>query len=223
VARGGGRYVGVDVGASAFHGVSIDGSGHVLTGAVFATDEVAELVEWAAGARVIAIDAPDRPSQGAHATDLAVAPKFRAGRCAEVALGLQHRYWVPWITPAEPPPGSWISAGIALHQTLRAQTRAEVIEVFPYAGFRQLAGDQRLAKKTTLAGSRTRTWLLRSAGLNEERLELWSHDSLDAAMAALIAADRGRDAAVRVECDTTAGCKRDGSVIWLPDPRRPRR
>jgi predicted nuclease with RNAse H fold len=83
------------------------------------------------------------------------------------------------------------------------------IEVFPHAGFRILAGG-RIESKLTAVGLRSRVELLQQAGLRIEALEMWSHDSLDAALAALIAYQAGRGTAVRV------GCGHDASAIYLP-------
>jgi predicted nuclease with RNAse H fold len=84
----------------------------------------------------------------------------------------------------------------------------ETIEVFPYAGFRALVGT-RLPKKTTAAGIAARVRLLRDRGVDEPHLETWSHDGLDALLAALIALGPRR--AVGHE---GPGC--DESKIWLP-------
>ena len=83
------------------------------------------------------------------------------------------------------------------------------MEVFPYAGFRVLAGG-RIPSKQTAAGLRLRAELLRRSGVVSEALEMWSHDSLDAALAAVIAHDVAEGAAVRV------GCGHDDSAIYLP-------
>jgi hypothetical protein len=183
---------------------------------VFTSSELGELVRWAGGAAVAAIDAPDGPSVGAHATDAEVAPKFRAGRCGEVALGRRRGYWVSWVTPAEPAPGSWMDVGIRAHAALRTDGGVETIEVFPHAGFRELAGGARLERKTTAAGVHRRAALLRANGLVEAALETWSHDALDAALAALVALQRTEGRAVRVGCPDDTRCGRDGSAIWLP-------
>ena len=209
-------YVGIDVGTNAFHAVAIDENHSSIAGRVFAADEVDALVEWAEPARVIAIDAPDRPSTGAHLSDERVAEKFREGRCGEVALGLGASYWVPWVTPARPVPGSWIDVGIALHEQLREQTAANVIEVFPYACFRRLAGGDALPTKSSVEGMRARVALLEAEGVDDPHLDLWSHDSIDAAVAALVAAQHASGAAEGLGCPDDSGCGHDGSVIWIP-------
>jgi predicted nuclease with RNAse H fold len=204
-------FVGVDVGARALHAVAVDGSCAVLDAAIFDACHLDALAAWAADATVVAIDAPDGPSIGAHASDPSVAPKFRVGRCGEVALGRQRGYWVSWATPRDPAPGSWIDVGIRAHAALPA-----TIEVFPHAGFRELAGGAPLTRKTTAAGRRARAGLLRAAGLSARDMESWSHDTLDAALAAVVALDRGMNRAQRVGCAEGEPCGQDGSAIWLP-------
>ena len=74
-----------------------------------------------------------------------------------------------------------------------------------------LTRPHRLAKKASVGGARQRIDALRAAGLRiGEDVELWSHDSIDAALAALIALQRSHGTAVPVSCG------HDGSVIWLP-------
>jgi predicted nuclease with RNAse H fold len=210
-------FVGIDVGTNAFHAVAIDESHSSIAGRVFAADELDEDVELSAPARVNAIDAPDRPSTGAHLGDERVAEKFREGRCGEVALGLVARYWVPWVTPAKPVPGSWIDVGIALHERLRDESSADVIETFPYACFRRLGADDPLPTKSSVEGMRSRVALLEGEGFEDPHLDLWSHDSIDAAVAALVAAQYGSGVAEGCGCPPGSPCGGgDGSVIWLP-------
>ena len=52
--------------------------------------------------------------------------------------------------------------------------------------------------------------LLQNRGVAIEGLEMWSHDSLDALLAALVAHDVAQGTAVKV------GCGHDASAIWLP-------
>jgi predicted nuclease with RNAse H fold len=209
------RAIGIDVGSRALHAVAMDAARAVLEARVFAPSELGELAAWASQAAVAAIDAPDGPSTGAHAIDHEVAPKFRAGRCGEVALGRQRGYWVPWVTPAEPAAGSWMDVGIRVHGALR-DAGMETIEVFPNAGFRELAGGARLEPKTTAAGLRRRAALLRASGVRDAGAQMRSHDELDASLAALVALQRTEGRAVRVGCPDDAACERDGSAIWLP-------
>jgi predicted nuclease with RNAse H fold len=212
-----GPYTGIDVGAKQLHAVSVNGDGGLRGARMFDAAELDAIVDWAAEAEVIAIDSPDRPSICAHAADSSLPPKFQTARCAEVALARTRNYWVPWVTPEDPAPGSWIAVGIELHRRLAA-TGLRAIEVYPHAAFRELACGGALPKKTSGAGIAARTGLLRSAGFDDAFLDMWSHDALDAAIGALVARDNARGQAVRVGCDD-AGCSTDGSAIWLP--RRP--
>jgi Protein of unknown function (DUF429) len=131
-------------------------------------------------------------------------------RCAEIALGRNHGIWVPWTSPIGPPVPGWIATGLELYSALAKRVPSEPIEVFPYAGFRVLTHPSRLSKKTSVAGTRQRVDALRARGLRVDQLELWSHDSLDAALAAIIALQRHDGSALRVTCG------HDDSAIWLP-------
>ena len=155
----------------------------------------------------VAIDAPAALSPLAHADDGALAPKFRAARCGEIALGREHGVWVPWVSP---PLGAdeiagWIGVGLALFAAF-ADAGIDAVESFPHAVFRSLAGG-RVPAKSSPAGLARRVELLRAAGVVEPSLPLWAHDGLDAAACALVAADAS---ARRVTCG------HDGSAIWLP-------
>lgn len=86
---------------------------------------------------------------------------------------------------------------------------ADVIEVYPHACFRVLAG-KKLASKQTAAGTAERVSLLQEAGLEIQGLEMWSHDSLDAAVAALVAQRKSIGSA------TAVSCGHDDSAMWLP-------
>lgn len=108
--------------------------------------------------------------------------------------------------------------GIELHETLKERTSARVIEVYPHSAFCELAGEHRLPKKTTAEGVHKRTELLRQAGVDDRWLDMWSHDALDAAAAAVVAFDCAQQTAQRAECSARDDCGRDGSSIWLPEP-----
>lgn len=217
------RFVGIDVGAAAVHCVVLDGSRRVLDGRALPSDASAELEALTRGATAIAIDAPSALSTGPHAddADAALAPKFRFARCCEIALGREHRLWVPWATPTAaaaatvPVPG-WMQVGFRLYQDLAAAGHRP-IEVFPYAGFRVLAGaGGRLPSKATIAGVGARVALLQREGVGagadgmQLLLELWSNDALDAALAALLAVRAHEGTAIPV------GCGHDHSAIWIP-------
>jgi hypothetical protein len=101
-----------------------------------------------------------------------------------------------------------MEVGIAIHQAVGSRA----IEVYPYAGFRTLAG-QTPPKKGTYAGTRDRVQLLIAAGVTGTNLAMWSHDGLDALVAARIALDHTCGTAQRISCD------HDESAIWLPSSR----
>jgi predicted nuclease with RNAse H fold len=206
-------YVGVDVAADRLHCVALDERLRVDATAVFSGAEIPELASWAEGASTIAIDAPAQLSTAPHRDDPSLSPKFAVARCAEIALGRQYGSWVPWVTPtAEPIPG-WMATGLATYDALRGRGAA-VVEVFPYAGFRELVRPARLPKKSTADGARVRIEALRRAGVEAEDLPMWSHDALDALLAALIAHDHAAGTAA------AATCGHDGSAIWLPQPAK---
>jgi predicted nuclease with RNAse H fold len=208
-------YVGVDVGADRLHCVAVDAARRVTGVRIFRADEVDDLVDAVRSAHVVAVDAPAQLSTMPHEHEVGLSPKFRRGRCAEIALGREHGSWVPWVAPAERPARGWIETGLRACEALRnGGTRADVIEVFPYAGFRALAAGARLPKKQTVAGRRARAALLASAGVGERDLHAWSHDELDALLAAVIAVDVAENRAVRVSCG------HDDSAIWLPAPAK---
>ena len=203
--------VGIDVGARRLDAVALDGDGRVVDTAVLAPADVAGLVAWATGARAVAVDAPDAWSTAPHADDDGLAPKFRSARCAEIGLGRFEGIWVPWTTPVEPAPGTWIDVGVRLFATLR-DAGHEPLVVFPHGTFRFLGGGRRPPKKQTVEGARARAGLLRAAGVSSPAMASWSHDALDAASAALVALHHTRGTARAVSCG------HDGSAIWLPPP-----
>jgi len=104
-----------------------------------------------------------------------------------------------------------MQVGFGLYQALVAAGHSP-IEVYPYAGFRVLAGG-RLPPKRTIAGVRARVTLLHRQGVGAEGMQLWSHDALDAALAALaalLALQAHEGTAIPV------GCGHDSSAIWIP-------
>ncbi len=174
------RFVGIDVGAAVLHCVVLDESRRVIDGRALPSDASPELAALAHGATAVAVDAPSSLSTGPHADDEGLAPKFRLARCCEIALGREHRLWVPWVTPIAggAMPG-WMQVGFGLYQALAA-TGHRPIEVYPHAGFQLLAGG-RLPPKRTTDGMRARATLLHREGVGAEGMQLWSHDALDAA------------------------------------------
>lgn len=203
--------VGIDVGARRLDGVALDDEGRVLDTVALPASEIAAVVDWANGAAAVAVDAPDAWSTAPHGGDDRLAPKFRSARCAEIGLGRLEGVWVPWTTPVEPAPGTWIHVGVSLFGALRAVGH-EPVEVYPHASFRVLAGGRRPPAKRTAEGRRVRAGLLRAAGVAGPGVESWRHDALDAASAALVALHRTRGTARGVTCG------HDGSAIWLPAP-----
>jgi hypothetical protein len=209
------RFVGIDLGARALHVVTLTDGGPrlaVLDARVLTTDTIDELSEIAAGAAAIAIDAPAGPSRGCHATDTALAPKFRTARCGEIALGQQARIWVPWPTPrAETDAPPWMRVGFAVWAACRP-TGPVPLEVYPAGAFRVLAGTK-VAPKSTPEGLRARRRLLATAVTPPTGFAMWSHDGIDATVAALTAAHHVWGIATG-HGHTDPGC--DGSAIWLP-------
>ena len=207
------RVAGVDISGSAAHVVILDG-GQLAKAGVWPTDDLSHLAEELARCGVVAIDSPDRWSPGAIPEHEALSPKFLAARCAEFELARKYRYWVPWATPLPPTSDSerakyaWMARGMELFQLLEGRT--VTIEVYPHAIFRRLAKQAPLPPKSRQAGGRMRVALLQEAGITAPHLEMWSHDGLDAAAAALVALARGRDEAERISCNHA------GSAIWLP-------
>jgi predicted nuclease with RNAse H fold len=200
--------VGIDVGARELHLAALDGGGVAETAAVD-VGELDTLRRLCKDATAVAIDAPAAPSSAPHVDDESLAPKFRAARCAEIDLGRRHGSWVPWVAPLSPPFPDWITAGFAVYAALSGAGRA-LLEVYPYACFRALAGGRRPARKQTAAGRRDRIELLRRAGVPPAGVAGLSHHGLDAVVAAVVARDQKRGQAERVTCG------HDRSAIWLP-------
>ena len=204
--------IGIDVAADRLNYVEVSDNGNVLDGGVCAADDLVHLTARASQATVVAIDAPRQLSTEPHLRDRFLrGEKFRRARCAEVALGRKYRIWVPWTSPVKAPSHGWISTGLDLYEHLKACTGAELIEVYPHAVFRTLTTTGSLAKKTSAAGINQRAQALYNADLGVDlNPALWSHDSLDAAAAAIVALDHVHQKAVPV------GCGHDDSIIWLP-------
>jgi predicted nuclease with RNAse H fold len=207
-------FVGIDVGAERLHCVAANEDLRLADSAVFAATELDDLVDRVRGAASIAVDAPSDLSTAPHADDTGLGLKFRTGRCAEIALGRDFGYWVPWVTPTAAPEVGWMATGFALYQKLRA-AGIEPIEVFPYAAYRELVRPERLPKKQAVAGLRARAAALRMLGVREAALQMWSHDGLDAFVGAVVARDHARGDA------RAATCGHDASAIWLPATQPP--
>ncbi len=203
-------FTGIDVRSEGLNCVSLDAARRIRESALVRTEQLDRLPEWVLDSKVVAIDAPAQISTAPHADEAALSTKFRSARCAEIALARECGYWVPFTTPTRELTDGWMKVGLDLYDVLSRTSDTEVIEVYPYAGFRELANREPLAKKATIAGILQRTKLLRGAGLEGQWLEMWSHDSLDALVAALIARERAEGIARRITCG------HDDSAIWLP-------
>jgi predicted nuclease with RNAse H fold len=212
------RAVGIDLGAKALHVVVLDRSDRqcsIVCSDVISPSEHGRLTNLCEGAARVAIDAPSEPSTAPHAGDHSLSPKFRVARCGEIALGQEHSSWVPWVTPESVPASPvWMQVGFRTWQQLREAGHTP-IEVYPAGAFRALAGI-RLPKKTTAAGRRARLDVLDRHLELPPDAEMWSHDAIDATVAALVAAWSVADGPVVAAGHDRPGC--DGSAIWIPVP-----
>jgi predicted nuclease with RNAse H fold len=169
---------------------------------------LSKLVATLERVRVVGVDAPAQLSTLSHPGDARLSPKFQRARCAEMALGRQCGYWVPWVAPDDDP-AAWIATGFDVCEAL-AQAEIRSVEVFPYAGFRALDPLVSLPKKRVIDGLRERIARLEKVGARAADLTAWSHDGLDALLGGVIARDADRGTARRVTCG------QDNSAIWLP-------
>ena len=203
--------VGIDVGGDRLHVVGLGADLCVCATAVLDPRDHAAvgLLLASVPAAPVAIDGPDGPSSAPFADDGSVSRKFRSARGCEVELGRQFGIWVPFVTPtSRDRMAPWMTVASDLFDTARILGH-EPLEVYPYAVFTTLAG-RRLAKKTTPTGVQARVEVLLGAGVGGSHLAMWSHDSLDAAAAAIVAAHHRQGIAA------SAACPRDGTAIWLP-------
>jgi len=209
-----GAAVGIDLGATAIYAVKLDGADGlpvVVDARVFLPDDLDILAQFCDGATAVAIDAPAALSANPHGDDENLPPKFRPARCCEVAsLRAAGVPPVPWITPlvgAEVP--GWMQTGFRVWEALRGHAP---MEVYPYACFYRLNGGKRPVSKQKAEGRLHRIDLLRAHLELPVGANVWSHDGLDAAVAALVA-HQGREGAAQVphECVNF-----DGSELWVP-------
>jgi hypothetical protein len=208
-------FVGIDLGASALHVVVLveDGPRLALHDARVVTPDALDELDLD-GAVAVAIDAPGEPSRGCHVADPSLSPKFRTARCGEIALGQQAGIWVPWTTPLELDDAApWMRVGFAAWTACRDRGH-EPIEVYPAGAFRVLAG-AKVPSKSTPAGLAARRTLLARTVRPPPGFAMWSHDGIDAMVAALTAATHARGTASAHGHDGPA-C--DGSAVWLPPP-----
>lgn len=199
--------VGIDVGARAVHSVRIAG-GLVVGVATSPAADLAAITAFCRGTDDVGVDAPAEASAGAHQYDDTVAPKFRTARCCEVA----GRPAVPWVTPMAgvPVPG-WMAVGFDVWAGLRSDGH-DPMEVFPAGCFYRMNGGRWPARKTTVSGRRRRLDLLAEYLALPPGADAWSHDVIDATVAALVAY-QGRAAAVAAPHDCPHP---DGSQMWFP-------
>ncbi|MHB1773517.1 MAG: DUF429 domain-containing protein [Acidimicrobiales bacterium] len=211
--------IGIDLGARIVHVVVLDDSGSVQLAESVPAPDLAIVLPSISSEAVVAIDAPDAQQVPRHLGDVALSPKFRPARCGEIALGSLRHYWVPWVTPPRGSPCEpWMITGFGVWRSVR-QRGLRAIEVYPHAAFLELSGGFRLGRKTTAEGRRQRSDLLEAAGVDLQGLDVTSHDTLDAAAAAVVARDARLGTADEVSCHHGDGTDSDGSAIWLPQRR----
>jgi predicted nuclease with RNAse H fold len=167
---------------------------------VATTPDVEEVVARCRGAALVAIDAPSEPATGRVHGGVR-SPKFSVARCNEIAAGEELGVWVPWVTPTLDAAPAWMRTGFALWDALRADGHVPV-ETYPAGSFWLLHGRRWPPKKSTPGGRAARLALLEPL---VGRLDLASHDHIDAVMAAVVA--RGPARIVRHTgpgCDSSA-------------------
>jgi len=209
------RFVGIDLGARALHVVTLERSGarlRVAEARIVTPDAIDDLAPIVEAAGAVGIDAPAAPSRGCHTDDESLAPKFRTARCGEIALGRGAAIWVPWPTPTRATDApTWMQVGFSAWATCRAHG-PEPMEVYPAGAFRVLAAG-RVPPKSTAAGLEARRRLLSDAVEPPPGFAMWSHDGLDATVAALTAADAAEGGATAFG-HTGPGC--DPVAVWMP-------
>jgi hypothetical protein len=199
--------VGIDVGAQTLHAARVAGAA-VNEWQAFSASDLSGVVAFCRGSHGVAVDAPSGLSAGSHRDDLSIAPKFRTGRCSEVAA----RPAVPWMAPmaGQPVPG-WMAVGFELWAALRDDGH-DPLEVFPAGCFHRLNQGRWPARKTTPEGRRARLAMLGGYLALPPAAPGWGHDIIDAAVAGLVAyqgREGGHPAPHR--------CPRpDGSQMWFP-------
>lgn len=104
----GAEFLGIDLGAKRLHVVGLDAALRLGAASVFDASDLGELRGLLKAASVVAIDAPSALSTAPHQDEMSLSAKFRTARCAEIALGQEHKIWVPWVTPTE---DHWSPAG----------------------------------------------------------------------------------------------------------------
>ena len=166
---------------------------------VTTTSAIDEVMARCRGADAIAVDAPSDPATG-RVHDGVRSAKFAVARCNEIAAGEELGIWVPWVTPTLDDAPRWMRVGFEVWDALRADGH-EPVEVYPAGCFWLLNGRRWPPRKTTPEGRAARLALLEPF---VGRLDLRSHDHIDAVMAAVVA--RGPHRIVRHTgpgCDTS--------------------
>jgi len=207
-------FVGLDPATHAVWAVRLrnaDGPAEVADTALMDPAGEASVLFFCDGVTVVAVDAPDGPSEGRHLDDETLPPKFRQARCAEVAPRSQG-ISVPWTTRvANPDP--WMVTGFRLWQLLRYHQH-RVVETFPYAVYHRLIG-ARPARKGTPQGLRQRLDALHPFVTPPPFVQAWGHDGVDALAAVCVAAACARGAGVEVRCRPSDPGQHDSSRISL--------
>jgi predicted nuclease with RNAse H fold len=211
--------VGIDVAADSLWMVGLAGFPipHVeSTLLVHPFDETAA-VDFCQRSSQIAIDAPGGLSALAHLEDRRISAKFRRARCSEVALA---RAGIPvaWITPSQlplRPAMAWMETGFSLWQALEAKGMAP-LESYPHGVMWRLAG-RAMTKKQRPHGHLARIAVLRRYIELPAEIEMWSHDGLDALLAAYAAWQSVHGLAERIDCSADVEwATHDGSAMLLP-------
>ncbi len=212
------RVVGIDVASDAAWLVALDADlalPRVIGADLIAPVAGSAIERFCRGAAIVAVDAPSGYSELPHLEDERLAPKFRRACCGEVAL---HRSGisVPWVSPSrDETPAGWVTTGVEIWSMLRA-IEIPAIETYPHGVIWRLAG-RPLNHKSRPTGHLARLELLRRHVAVPSAAELWSHDSLDALAAALVAALALSGEAYGLSCANDTGwVVHDGSSIWLP-------
>ena len=212
------RAVGIDVGADAAWLVALETEGLLprISGAMLSHPiDIDQVVDFCRDSAV-AIDAPAAPSVGAHLLDSRIAPKFRPGRCSEVALaraGISVQFVTP--QPGGSPFPSWMRAGFEIWRALEGPA-LEPVETYPHGVFWRLAGHPLFYKKHP-SGARQRLAVLAAHLELSSDVAMWSHDGIDALACALVASLLLRGGAERIGCtDDQQWAVHDGSAMYLP-------
>ena len=211
------RAVGIDIGVDAAWLVALDSGSdrpRVVDALLSHPIDLVRIEKFCHESSV-AIDAPGGLSIQPHLLDARIAPKFRPGRCSEVALSLAG-ISVQFVTPAlDDAVTSWMRSGFAVWRTLE-ESGLRPLETYPHGVFWRLAG-RPLFHKQRPAGATARLEVLGPHVELTTDVEMWSHDGLDALAAALVAWLALSGDAERIDCRSDdAWPVHDGSAMFLP-------